>query len=124
MNTTINPTLQRLMKMDDEEYFEILSNTAFQYLHGVLLYDKEGKKTLWRSRYFWVWWSRQWERRNKILIAELYLHQLYDTPVDDDLANWIRSEYMQTHSIQKLNILPNRLVLASSFSSMIKAGIV
>lgn len=115
--------LLRLMKMDELEYGKLVMDTAHQYLHQILLYDRAGKKMLWRSSYFWIWWSRQWERRNTILISELHLHTLYDTPVDDELASWIRSEFQETHSIQKLNILPNRLVLASSFSSMALSGV-
>jgi hypothetical protein len=111
------------MKMDDHEYGELVMDRAYQYLHQVLLYDRQGKKMLWRSTYFWTWWSRQWERRNTLLISELHLHTLWDTPVDEELAAWVRHEFMQVHSIYKLNIMPNRLVLASSFSAMVKAGI-
>src|SRR5688572_21212950 len=109
--------LQHLMKMDDLEYGRMVMATANQYLQKVLICDKEGKKMLFRHRYFWVWWSRQWERRNKILIEDLHLDQLYSLPVDQELASWIRTEYFRTHSIEQLNILPNRLVLSSSFSA-------
>lgn len=108
--------LQRLMNMCDEEYSNLVWNKAELWINHNLCNDEIGKSILLQEPYFWKWWQQQWNRRNRILIYDLHLSSL---PDDVDVIDFVRHEFQNAHSIEALNIFPNRFIMANTYANML-----
>ena len=114
---TARELLIHVMQIDELEYGRMVMLRAEEYLYQVLLLDRTAKEAFCHSANFWYWWKYQWERRNRIMIAKMNLMPLYDAPSDPHLAAMITEEYQAIHSLKALNIVPNRVVMASSLGA-------
>lgn len=99
-----------------DDYNTHVFNQAAAYLDGIIGTDEHAKSRLMQSPHFWSWWQRQWDNREERFVL---VHDLDKLVGDPDLIELIAELWYDLHSIESLNIRPNRMVLESSYAVMI-----
>lgn len=115
---TYKETICQVLEFTEQEYEDKLFNSAFEYLELNMHQDEYGINQLSQSAYFWEWWVQQWERRNKILNHIHKLDQVHRILSPADLR-FLRERYRHTHSPERLNIYPNRVVMEYTFNQSV-----
>jgi len=110
--------LQGIMAMSADAYNQHVYDVAIDYLHQVLELDQWGQDQLQAASHFWVWWQEQWARRNNILVNEFGIAEM-DKADFEHYREVITAEFNKIHSLNSLNIYPDRIVMENSFADMI-----
>lgn len=110
--------LQGIMAMTGDAYNQLVYDVAIDYLHQVLELDQWGQDQLQNAKHFWMWWQEQWARRNNILVCQFGLNEI-DKSDFEHYREVITTEFHKIHSLNSLNIYPDRIVMENSFADMI-----
>ncbi len=121
MNTTAKTNEKLLisaMEVSELDYNTHVMDVAYEYLEKNISKDVFGINFLLASKSFWIWWSIQWDRRNRIFINETRLNEVVAI-IQPDARNMIRELYMETHCVSEIHVYPNRMVMEQSYAEMI-----
>ena len=111
---TYKEQICRAIGWDADQYRLHQFETGMSYLEHYLKGDHQGVQMLSRTKTFWVWWCRQWERRNRILLHKLNKkHRFATTPKAD-----FKKLYEQVHHHECLSVYPGRVVMEKSYAEM------
>ena len=106
MNTVI-----KHMGISQEDYNQLVWGLAIQYLRHTD-YSEPSASLLLKTPFFWAWWTKQFERRNRILVHK---HSLDKITPDEVTAVLVTELFLQTHSAEALDIFPNDVVLENTY---------
>ncbi len=110
--------LLRLLDYNEREYFDMVVDAAEDYLRKTLRPEDDFAITAMRkSKYFWRWWTTQWDRRNRVLIHEFQFNE--HTRLTREQRFDMREVFALTHCVENLNVYPNRLVMEQTYAIMI-----
>jgi hypothetical protein len=98
---------------------EVIYLRGLQYLKQTLRSNEENIAIMSESKLFWLWWKKQWEKRDSIFIHEFHLED-YKTIADRETAEYFLTEYQAAHSLVKMNIHPNRYVMRSAVANFVR----
>jgi len=114
--------LLQAMRMHEDKYNTVMYETAIQYLTTILDGDTWAFDKLTKTKMFWEWWKRQWERRENSFSQ---IHQLYKIDAKDynEVSEIIHELWLEVHSIESLNIYPNNVVMEATYREMIGEAI-
>jgi len=118
--TTINPIdtntglICKMTGMTKEQYSEAIYWFGMQYLRAILGDDQEDIAMMSTSSHFWKWWTKQWQRTDRIFANEFHL-QDYEEAVDAAMREWLFLEYRAAHHGISQTIHPNRFVMKQGF---------
>ena len=115
MNTSNKFLILRLLGITSEAYELQLFEAAYAYLETRYPnMSGEDRAQLVQGRYFWPWWTKQWERRNRILLHNFNYSDHLMVP-SDAVRRRANQEYNVIHDPGKQNILINRSIIRSTF---------
>lgn len=106
-----------LLEMSELDYETMLMNRGEEYLQYVLEMDEQGMKKLKYSRLFWVWWANQWDRRNRLFIAEHALDKVYFI-LQPQVVRVLLDLYNETHYSRSLTIYPNEVIMKMIYTEI------
>lgn len=106
------------MNMSADEYSQLVFDNAYAYLNRIIPNDQLGMDLLTKSKAFWAWWQNQWNRRDRIFIREIDLHDVQHI-VSPDASTLMRELYFETHSVEGITVFPSRMILEESYAVMI-----
>lgn len=106
--------LIRLLDITEDQYNNLLIDTANEYLDRSMGLDAFGKQVLLSRGHFWQWWIRQWNRREKIFIHTLSLRDHNKLSREERLL--VLKAWYEEHSLDNLAVYPNRVVLESTYA--------
>lgn len=107
--------LIHLMAIDQDEYNEKVFDYGLAYLDATCPRDSSLQEALAHSPWFWEWWKRQWNRRNRILVHDLMLEDYADNEVDELSIGMVADAFEAAHDPHYLTIRPHRFILQQSF---------
>ena len=107
----------RLLGITMQEYEMQLFEAAFQYLELQLPGDDGGQQMLANGRYFWLWWTSQWEMRSEVVLHSFNFSDPLLNP-SEITRKRARIAYNATHRVDRLNILINRHVMRERFQKV------
>lgn len=103
------------LNWDELTYGNFVMEKAEEYLKRQCGADAYGIQALMESSIFWKWWKNHWMQRD-----EAFLYEWACNSDIEDLCN----EYAYIHSAANLHIIPNRVILESTYAKMINDYIV
>lgn len=68
------------------------------------------KKALNASKFFWAWWTNQWENRDTAFVQLTGLNKI-SLPLDATTLKITIDLYTECHAVNTLKIHPNRFVI-------------
>jgi hypothetical protein len=98
---------------------EVMYTRGLQYLKQTLRRDRENVQIMSESKLFWLWWKKQWAKRDSIFVHDFHLAD-YTSIADSDTAEYFLTEYQAAHSLNKMNIHPNRFVMRSAVANFVR----
>jgi hypothetical protein len=119
----------RWLKMSDEDHFDLVVDTALEYLKNVLHVNAYGLEYLSKSTDFWTWWRIEWNRIDTLFLDALKPHDDWyvtiidrdsDRPYKVDSAEDLRSWYSVYHEASMENRFINAAVVRATAESMLK----
>jgi hypothetical protein len=105
--------------IDRDKLSEVIYMRGLQYLRQTLRGNQENIDIMSESKLFWLWWKRQWEKRDSIFIYEFHLES-YKTIADAETSEYFLTEYQAAHSLTRMNIHPNRFVMRSAVANFVR----
>lgn len=121
-----------LLNITDEEYMNYVLDKAEVWLTMYLGDDEWSKTRVMETKSFWLWWENQWNIRNNQLLNSLYelmyncgedIRHIRDYRYDFKKQALVLEMFNNVHSIQNLNIKPNRMVMDETYAKMIGRAI-
>jgi hypothetical protein len=116
------------LEISDADHFDLVVDTAFEYLKNVLGVDAYGLEYLPKSPEFWTWWRMEWNRIDALFLDAIGPHDdCYASIVDrdsdtrfevytaDDLLRW----YTIYHEASMENRFINAAVVRATAESML-----
>ena len=100
--TTVKEEICQFLGMSESEYCEMQFERAYGYLmENLPSIDDTSKDTkqwwidaLTKSKVFWAWWVKQWEKRDCMFLSE--------KPMAGNNANYSLMKYKQAHGVEVL----------------------
>jgi hypothetical protein len=109
----------QLLGIMSEEYELQLFESAFQFLQTKLPDDEEAQTLLTNGRSFWIWWTSQWESRNRVILHTYGFADVLMNP-SEVVRKRARISYDAIHKVDQLNIMINRTILRRMLQQTIR----
>lgn len=107
------------MDMSEQEYGLLVFESAYEYLDKTCGSDELAKSVLPQKQLFWSWWTNQWQRRNRVLVHDLELEKYAGQIISPSASRYVREQFLITHSVERIEEYPNRLVMDDAYAEMI-----
>lgn len=113
--------LCQLLELSDLDYETMLMDGGEEYLERLLCNDAHGISQLKYNKFFWMWWKNQWQRRNRIFLAELAKYNLdkVDYILQPDVVRILKDLYKEKHNVSSLHIYPSRVIMELIYAEKI-----
>lgn len=79
-------TVQRMLRLSDEQYNELVYAEGLRYLELYMANDAPGRAVLEALPSYWQWWTRQWAR-----LDTEFLRRAKEVGLPLDLDPWTRT---------------------------------
>jgi hypothetical protein len=104
--------IQRLLRMNDQEYHDLVFHYAYLWIAANFINDIAAEQVLVQGSQFWVWWTSQYDLRDKRFWLTELSGKLWLT---DDERLKLRLRYERMHSPLALAIWPNKKVMHETY---------
>lgn len=113
MNNNSNIILQAT-GLTELNYGNMVFDAAQEWMNLYFGDEPIIKKALNASKFFWAWWSNQWENRDTSFVEQIGLNEMC-FPLEDRYKIIVIELYNERHTVNALKIHPNRFVFNDAF---------
>lgn len=110
--------IQKALGISADEYVIAVEQGGYQWINRYFHGDEDMTRLVSTCGMFWKWWINQWEIRDEQFVQSTGIDVL-DMALDGRYWQVAFEEWLELHDVMKLQIVPNRWVIAA-LSKMIR----